>query len=413
MNNVSTDSAPGRRSQGAPFLAPSVLVRMSAACETWLNAFPHGHPFQRNSASILDALEAMFLGQGNILIQMHESAPQGDLQDDPQEFLDVLEDRLLPALRGMDVPLADHLAFVQTLRDALLQSLAPSAHSPTSLGAAVLRISDALTLRLAQHQHQHQHQRAACKTTAVEPAHASEPHPAFGQSESTTDARMRERILATLGHDLRTPLGAARMNADLLLLYDNASNEDVQAGARRITRCLGRADRMMRDLHDACRLRLGMPMPIFKEPCDLAHILRLSIDELDERLRQRIALEAPAELSVSGDADVLRRLFDHLICNAFRHGDPSAPVAVRLVHDIPARKVQFVVRNAGAPIPHPLRANLFEPFANLKPTSNLELQGWCIGLSLVRAMARAHGGTVSFESDPAAGTVFQVDLSEH
>ncbi len=102
---------------------------------------------------------------------------------------------------------------------------------------------------------------------------------------------------------------------------------------------------------------------------------------------------------VTGSARLLRRMVRNLLENAVRHGAP--PLEIILAHAGAAPGVTMTVRDHGPGVPSSERERVFEPF--YRPVGSAEAQGsWGLGLSIVRQIARRHGGEASCGADPPA-----------
>jgi signal transduction histidine kinase len=174
-------------------------------------------------------------------------------------------------------------------------------------------------------------------------------------------------LLANASHELRTPLARIRMGTEL------------KKDAKEIERDIAELDALIDEILLASRLDAAPPLA--KEEVDL---LGLAAEECARY--ENASLEGD-HVTVSGDARLLRRLMRNLIENAFRHGKP--PVFVF----ISKNKIQ--VRDAGPPIPDAERERLFEPF-HRRPGS-VRASGYGLGLSIVRQIARQHGGDARYE----------------
>jgi signal transduction histidine kinase len=169
-------------------------------------------------------------------------------------------------------------------------------------------------------------------------------------------------------------------------------------------RNLDHADAMIQSLLDVASIRAGKTLPLAFRPCDLAVEVRAIVAESRMRARVEIVAKDPVvgKWSIAG----IRRALDNLIANAVKYGEPDAPIVVRLERR--GEHAHLSVHNDGAPIPEASRAKIFEPFERAGAPD--DVAGWGLGLSLVRAIAEAHGGTISLESAPRAGTTFTLDL---
>jgi PAS domain S-box-containing protein len=215
---------------------------------------------------------------------------------------------------------------------------------------------------------------------------------------------LRERFVAALSHDLRSPLGTIKMAADLLLRRPGEA-QHTETLARRISRNVGQADRLIQSLLDVTRISAGEPLAIHRAPCDLAALVREVVADQAALHGDRFTVEAPAELRASVDELGIRRTLENLLGNAVKYGDRRLPVRVRVTEQ--GGEIRLAVHNQGEPIPAEEQARIFQPYHRARAGAG---KGWGLGLTLVRAMAEAHGGGVQVASSPEAGTTFTVTL---
>ncbi len=216
--------------------------------------------------------------------------------------------------------------------------------------------------------------------------------------------RMREMFMGILGHDLRNPLSGIIMCAQILL--GRADDESLREPLTRILASGQRMTRMVEQLLDLTRLRLGTGIALTRSVVDLGSVVRGVLDESEES-RARGRLQVEGDVTGRWDADRLQQVVANLVGNALQHGAPGTPIAVRIDGSDPARVV-LAVHNQGAPIPDELRPVLFAPFRG----QQRERKGGGLGLGLyiTEQLVLAHGGTIAFTSDASAGTCFTVTL---
>lgn len=222
------------------------------------------------------------------------------------------------------------------------------------------------------------------------------------------ERELRENFVSILSHDLRTPLTAARMSAQLLLRQrENPGSLEKLTG--RIIDNLDRADDMIRNLLDANRIKAGETLPITVEPCVANRIIREALDNLTTIYGNRFVFEESSNIDGYWDPDALRRVIENLCGNAVKYGsDREITVALReLKNEV---EIQISVHNWGAPIPSEELEELFQHFRRRKSEGTEGHRGWGIGLTLVRGIAEAHGGKAFAESSENAGTTFNVRL---
>ena len=219
--------------------------------------------------------------------------------------------------------------------------------------------------------------------------------------------RFHELFTGILGHDLRNPLSAILTAAEVASSSD--PDERLAKPLARIRSSGARMARMIDQLLDFTRVRVGRGIPLSPAPADLALVVRQVNEEL-ELARP----DAKVELEISGtqsrgvwDADRLSQVFSNLIANALQHGDPGHVVRARIDCSNPL-VVRVEVCNRGV-IAGPLLEKIFEPMTAGERRHDRS-QGLGLGLYISREIVRAHGGRIEVSSDPENGTRFSVVL---
>lgn len=218
---------------------------------------------------------------------------------------------------------------------------------------------------------------------------------------------LRERFVSTLAHDLRGPLSAVRLAAELLT-KEPATFDERRRLAIKIDRNIERVDRMIRDLLDANRIRAGEPLPLRLDECDLAALAANVVDEARALHGPRFQLDLDRPVRGIWSEEALHRALWNLITNAVKYGASEAPVTIAVKHHGDLARVS--VHNAGRPIPAGDQAHIFDAYARAPAPDAAGHTGWGLGLTLVRGAAEAHGGNVSVTSDAESGTTFAIDL---
>jgi PAS domain S-box-containing protein len=219
---------------------------------------------------------------------------------------------------------------------------------------------------------------------------------------------LREQFVSSLSHDLRTPLSAAKMSAQMIPRQTNLPDK-VYSLAARVRHNIDRADQMITDLLDANRIRAGQKLPIEVAACELHQVVVDTLENLATVHGERFSLQGEERLQGDWDAQAIRRLLENLCNNAIKYGDPTGRVTVTLNDG--RDQAELAVHNWGTPIPPEDQTRLFEHFARTKSAESSGKKGWGIGLTLVKGVAEAHGGSVSVESTAEkSGTTFRVRL---
>jgi PAS domain S-box-containing protein len=213
--------------------------------------------------------------------------------------------------------------------------------------------------------------------------------------------RTRDMYLGILGHDLRNPL-----NTIVASLYtlDRALPEEARKVLPRMARSTQRMSRMIEQLLDFTRARLGDGIRLELEPADLRDISHGVVEELEAQHPQRIRFDGEP---VPGrfDPDRLAQAVSNLVTNALQHGTPGQPVDVRVLSRNGNGRLEVV--NRGTPIADDVRSMIFEPFRRAEGAQ--DFTGLGLGLYIAREIVRAHGGTIEVDS---AGelTTFAIEL---
>ena len=214
--------------------------------------------------------------------------------------------------------------------------------------------------------------------------------------------RQRE-FVADASHELRTPLTSVLANLELLECELEGEQRETAASALRSTR---RMRRLVADLLLLARADAGRVTP--QRPLDLAEVVTDAAAELEPVAgSHHILVDADPGSMVEGSRDELHRLVLNLVGNALAHTPPGTEVHAR-VRRQPDGGVLLVVEDDGPGIPDELRARVFERFvrggADRSGSSGL-------GLAIVQAVARSHGGEVVLTTPPSGrGARFEVRL---
>ncbi|MFE8603660.1 sensor histidine kinase [Archangium violaceum] len=221
------------------------------------------------------------------------------------------------------------------------------------------------------------------------------------------ERELRDQFVSALSHDLRTPLTAAKMSAQLIPRQPNLPDK-VYSLAARVRQNIDRADQMITDLLDSNRIRAGQGLPIEVADCELRQVVADALEELSSVHGERFHLRGERLMEGRWDARALRRLVENLCGNAIKYGDATRQVTVSLEQH--GEEVELAVHNWGNPIPPEDQRTLFQYLARARSAEVSGKKGWGIGLTLVKGVAEAHGGSIRVESSPEKGTSFLVRL---
>lgn len=208
--------------------------------------------------------------------------------------------------------------------------------------------------------------------------------------------RWRNLLLGTLGHELRGPLNAISMTAQLI--NEMSAGRSVCQHTAKLIRGGERMTQLLDDLLDYNRISLDIGIRLNPARVDLAAVSREEIELLRTALpASTIELDAEGPLLGNWDASRVRQAISNLVTNAAKYGDSDGTIRVQ-VHGSGAQ-AHLSVENSGPNISKEVMNSLFEP---LRRYASADSRGACtslgLGLFVVRQVAHAHGGEVFVES---------------
>jgi signal transduction histidine kinase len=213
---------------------------------------------------------------------------------------------------------------------------------------------------------------------------------------------LREQFVAVLGHDLRTPLSAIRMSADLLETKTTEKRSLNLISAIRSSST--RMGILIENVLDFARGRMGGGIPVKRQLVDdLGRTLKSTLDEV-QASHPNALLNHSFQIPPGVYCDPLRitQLLSNLLGNAVTHGAASAAIDVKGWND--GDEIIICVVNQGSPIPAQLMPLLFEPFTRSEAGQRGE--GLGLGLYIASQIVTAHNGTLTVTSTLEEGTAF-------
>ncbi len=228
---------------------------------------------------------------------------------------------------------------------------------------------------------------------------------AFAQRRAS-EARLRQ-FVADASHELRTPLTSIRGYAELFRRGARSRPADLATAMRRIEDEAERMGVLVDELLLLARLDQGRPLQ--REPVDLSRLAAEAAQ--DARVvepARPITVATPGPVMVAGDEARLRQVAGNLLANARMHTPPDAPVHVRVARDGGVAALE--VTDAGPGLTPDQAERVFERFYRTDPARSREKGGAGLGLSIVAAVAQAHGGRAGVSSAPGRGARFRVEL---
>jgi signal transduction histidine kinase len=215
------------------------------------------------------------------------------------------------------------------------------------------------------------------------------------------------RFVANASHELRTPLAVNRTLLEVALADPSASADLRQVGST----LLAVNQRSERTIDGLLLLAKGEHSVVDARPVDLADVVRHVAGQLSaEAARTGVSLTRRLDPAIAvGDPVLVERLVTNLLENAIRHNAPDGWVAVSTGRAREPGRAQLEVANGGEVIPPYEVDELFEPFRRRRD-QRLSSRGAGLGLSIVRSVVAAHGGSVYAVAPASGGLVVRVTL---
>lgn len=221
---------------------------------------------------------------------------------------------------------------------------------------------------------------------------------------------MQHKLIGTLAHDIRNPLAAARMAIEML---------DYKAGEERFKKVkkmsynsVNKAIDLIEGLLDSITVKAGEGIMLSFTQMDLSADIQTVYDEACEVFSEEIILEKKEE-AIEGvfDATAIRRLLENLVTNGIKYGHSEKPVVIKITNE--EEWLHISVHNYGEPIPKEKQEEIFTFLEHGKQQREKKIRSYGIGLTLVKMVAEAHGGTVILRSEKGFGTEFQIKLNKY
>jgi K+-sensing histidine kinase KdpD len=219
--------------------------------------------------------------------------------------------------------------------------------------------------------------------------------------------RLRNALLSSVSHDLRTPLAVIKGAVTALLeVNPDRSPERREEYLTTISDEASRMNRLVRNLLNMTSLEAGALRVRNKEWQPLEEVIGVALNRLDEQLDDRqVRVDIPPDASLAPfDAILVEQVFVNLVENAIKYTPPSSAIFIaarRLAH-----AVEITVADSGSGVPAGEEESIFEKFHRAAKTG----PGMGIGLTICRGIVMAHGGTIRYAPAEGGGASFRFTL---
>jgi signal transduction histidine kinase len=217
----------------------------------------------------------------------------------------------------------------------------------------------------------------------------------------------RDLSLGVLSHDLRSPIGAMLMSAQLTLKI-GPINEHQTMLVSQIIASAHRANEMLDYLLDLTRARLGSGLQVIRKHMDMGFVSRRLVDEMRATYPGRtFTIDIQGETDGNWDKPRIGQVFSNLLGNAVRYGFQDTPIGIKIKGDPEA--VLVSVHNEGVPIPPEAMQRIFDPLNRGEHENSYDgpkSTHLGLGLYITKEIVTAHGGTLDVTSSEENGTTF-------
>ena len=221
---------------------------------------------------------------------------------------------------------------------------------------------------------------------------------------------MKSEFVATVSHDLRSPLTLMRGYATMLPMVGEM-NEQQQSYARKIISGVENMTQLVNNLLDLGRIEVGVGLEVEDVAVlDILERVTGSLQHLAVEKNIELAVELPRDMphAVEADASLLHQAVYNLVENAIKYTPPGGRVTVRTTSD--REVLTFEIADTGIGIPAADLPRLFEKFYRGSQREARAQHGTGLGLAIVQSIAAQHGGRAWVQSQPGQGSTFYLAI---
>ena len=230
-------------------------------------------------------------------------------------------------------------------------------------------------------------------------------------SRELAAATLQTDFVSAVSHEFRTPLTSMKQFTEMLVDDDDLPTEERRAYYRAQERATRRLSRLVESLLDFGRMEAGA-RPYRSEPLDAAELVQTVVEEFrQEGGCNSFSIECAVPegaVPIDGDREALAQALWNLLDNAVKYSGDSRIVRVE-VDDI-GKLVAIRVHDQGLGIAPAERRRIFDKFERGSSAAAAGVKGTGIGLAMVKHIVDAHGGKVTVDSRPGAGSTFTIEL---
>ncbi len=225
--------------------------------------------------------------------------------------------------------------------------------------------------------------------------------------------KMKSYFVATVSHDLKTPLSSIKIFSDLLS-KENITKEKKQEYLSYVDGETDRLNRMVSNILNFAKIERGIKNYNFrrievnsilkKVLKDLSYDLKINKFEVDMNICEE-------EMFINGDNDDINSLFENLISNSIKYSGDTKYLKIVSLRDDGNAVIIFEDRGIG--IPEENLKDIFDPYYRGRKTELSKVKGTGLGLAIVKNVVEAHSGKIEVSSEVSKGSIFKIILPIH
>jgi len=224
-------------------------------------------------------------------------------------------------------------------------------------------------------------------------------------------AEARSQFVASVSHELKTPLTAIRMFAESMRMDEDLDRHTQVGHLDTILQETDRLNRLVDNVLDFARIEQGRKT-YRMQATSLVEVVEAAAKAMDYPMREsgfRLSVTTDGSVpAVPADRDAVQQAILNLLSNAMKYSGESREIALDLSRENDAGLIRVVDQGVG--IPREEQTRIFERFYRVQSPENECLPGTGLGLTLAEHIIMAHGGTISVESEPGKGSTFTIRI---
>jgi len=219
----------------------------------------------------------------------------------------------------------------------------------------------------------------------------------------------KDDFISMASHELRNPLAAVKMQAQLVQKrLERQSHHEAATALSRVEGPVKQRERLVAELLDVSKIQAGR-LEYLQEPVDLDALLREITDTMQHlNSSHTLVVHGAAQTNLIGDRDRLGQVFTNLLSNAIKYSPDAKTVEVDL--STSPETVKIRVHDHGLGIPREQRDKIFDWFYRVTDPKQRAIPGLGMGLYIVAEIVKRHGGTITVDSAVGKGSTFPVTL---